>query len=275
MYKNHTGYPSGVQGDVLNGTQLKSILEGLKDNELLQDIGHILTGYIGSVSFLLTVIHIVQTIRQQSPGSRYVCDPVLGDNGKFYVPPELVEVYRNEVLPIADVVTPNQFEVEQLTGIKITSMEDALKACQKLHEMGPKLVVITSLTLTNEITESLCESKKEEPASIAILASQSNPAELWRVDSPLVPGTFTGTGDLCASLLLAWTDREKHNLPLALEKVIGTMFSVIRRTSQEFQQLDGDALTPARRVAARELRLVQSKHDIEDPPILYKARRIL
>jgi pyridoxine kinase len=277
----------------LDGTQLRSILDGLKENQLLDEIGHVLTGYIGSVSFLRNVIHVIQTIRENNNSVagravRYVCDPVLGDNGKFYVPAELVQVYREEVLPMADVVTPNQFEVEQLTGIKIRSMEDAYTACQKLHDMGPSLVVVTSLVVQDEDSSSGCEgeSKKEEPTSIAILASQTTTNssgeevnELWRVDSPLLPGAYTGTGDLCASLLLAWTDMEgSNNLPVALEKVIGTMSCIIRRTSDRFVRIEdassGTTTSPAKQVLARELQLIQSKRDIENAPTLYKARRI-
>lgn len=137
-FSNHTGYPGGVEGDILKGDQLLAILHGLKRNNLLTDIGHILTGYIGSESFLLSVIDVVQTVRKaaaddhnssidtirtttSSSTVRYVCDPVLGDKGKFYVPESLVQVYKEKLIPLADVLTPNQFEIEQLTGIYIPS----------------------------------------------------------------------------------------------------------------------------------------------------------
>jgi pyridoxine kinase len=62
----------------------------------------------------------------------YFCDPVLGDNGKLYVPEALVDLYRSQVLPIATVLTPNQFECELLSGVKISTAEDAHKACAKV-----------------------------------------------------------------------------------------------------------------------------------------------
>jgi len=282
--QNHTGYPHGVEGDVLNGTQLQSILSGLERNNLLQGIGHILTGYIGSVSFLRAVTNVVKTIRSATSSHvRYVCDPVLGDNHQFYVPPELVDVYRTEVIPLADIVTPNQFEVEQLTGIRIRSMEDAQRACQKLHDLGPKLVVITSISFPEEEDKETHD--KRHPATIAILASkrgrckrenadaqeqqEENNYEIWCIDSPFIEGVFTGTGDLCAALLLAWTEMESNDLQCALEKVIGTMFSVIRRTAESVGVTVGSS-----EVASRELCLIQSKRDIEDPPALYKAIRL-
>lgn len=273
-FSNHTGHPGGVEGDVLNGHQLRSVLNGLKRNDLLDDIGHLLTGYIGSESFLRAVIDVLQTLRSRDGPNkrmRYVCDPVLGDSGKFYVPPELVLIYREEVIPFADVVTPNQFEVEKLTGISVESIGDAKRACKALHDLGPELVFITSMVLAEEQRDR----RKEGENSIAIIASRRSKQEvgasgncsedeIWRIDSPIVPGCFTGTGDLCAALLLGHTARDSGNLQSSLEKVIGTMMSVIKRTAE----LSGDS------VASRELKLIQSKVDIEHPPSLFKAKRI-
>jgi len=74
-----------------------------------------LTGYIGNPLFLRQVGHILKKLRQANPGLVYVCDPVMGDNGQLYVPKELLPVYRDEIIPLADIITPNQFEVELLT----------------------------------------------------------------------------------------------------------------------------------------------------------------
>ena len=80
-----------------------------------------------------------------SPDFRYVCDPVLGDNGKLYVPAELVDIYKSSVLPLAYMVTPNAFECEKLTGLPVTTVEEGVKACDALHAIGPRVVVITSM----------------------------------------------------------------------------------------------------------------------------------
>lgn len=268
-FSNHTGYPNGFEGDVLDGEQLKTILEGLKRNGLLQDVGHLLTGYIGKESFLRGVINVLQTLRDHTEGKRvrYVCDPVLGDSGKFYVPQELVSIYRDEVIPLADIVTPNQFEVEQLTGISVGNIEDAKRACRALHDMGPELVVITSL-----VFKDAKESDKGKEM-ITILASyrvkgetEGCEDELWSIDSPILPGRFTGTGDLCAALLLGWTARESYNLPIVMQKVISTMYCVIKSTWEQSKDLN---------IKNNELRLIQSKKVIEDPPTLFEAHRVV
>lgn len=87
------------------------LTEGLSHNNLL-NYSHLLTGYVGSPSFLARIVELVPRIRQVNPGLIFVCDPVMGDNGEMYVPKELLPIYRDQILPIADIITPNQFEAE-------------------------------------------------------------------------------------------------------------------------------------------------------------------
>eukprot|EP00586_Coscinodiscus_wailesii_P017092 CAMPEP_0172513388 /NCGR_PEP_ID=MMETSP1066-20121228/252118_1 /TAXON_ID=671091 /ORGANISM="Coscinodiscus wailesii, Strain CCMP2513" /LENGTH=331 /DNA_ID=CAMNT_0013293627 /DNA_START=55 /DNA_END=1050 /DNA_ORIENTATION=+ len=278
QFSNHTGHPHGWDGDVLDGDQLASLLSGLRRNSLLDNVGHLLTGYIGSASFLRAVLDVLRMCRREDDEQecrrrqhvRYVCDPVLGDNGKFYVSSDLVPIYKNEVLPLADVVTPNQFELEQLTGLSIGNLNDVKVACAALHDLGPGLVLVTSLTFAD------CE-------SLTVIASRrkrrsdgTDEDEMWRIDTPIIEGHFTGTGDVCAALLLAWTAIHPHDLSLALEKVTGTMHLIIRRTAELSQHCAaGDVLSGSNAVASRELKLIQSKEFIEHPPAdMFKAKRL-
>ena len=113
QFSNHTGYPFGHEGDVLDGEQLKRLVEGMERNGLLSSddadsddgIGNILTGYIGSASFLAAVVSVVRKLKTLNAKCRYVCDPVLGDMGKFYVPKELVHIYRRDVLPLVSAIS--------------------------------------------------------------------------------------------------------------------------------------------------------------------------
>lgn len=112
-------------------------MSGLKTNDL-DNFSHLLTGYVGSASFLEQVYTSVKQLKEKNPNLVYgrttnlsynfknynyerlfdgivfqkVCDPVMGDNGQLYVPKELLEIYRDKLIPLADVITPNQFEVE-------------------------------------------------------------------------------------------------------------------------------------------------------------------
>lgn len=78
-----------------------------------------------------------------------MCDPVLGDNGALYVPEDLIPIYRDEILPLCDICTPNQFEAELLTQIKIRDAADAWKATEWFHSKGVKTVVLSSASLSS------------------------------------------------------------------------------------------------------------------------------
>ena len=104
--------PHGVRrrrrGDVLQGDQLRALVDGLGANGLLAGHTHLLTGYIGSPSFLRAVVDALVAIRAANAPEAvaYFCDPVLGDGGKLYVPEALVEIYRDDVVLLATVRTP-------------------------------------------------------------------------------------------------------------------------------------------------------------------------
>jgi pyridoxine kinase len=268
-FSSHTGYKHFPHGEVMNGNQLRTILKGLEDNGLLEDIGYMLTGYIGSISFLEAVLDVLKTVKTHNPNLRFVCDPVMGDNGKFYVPQELAKVYQDVVIPQADVVTPNQFEAEQLTGIKVNSMLTAKRACEALHAMGPSIVFITSAIMEDQDggaskNISIFASKRISSSKSETNNKTDTVYEMWRIECPLIPGNFTGTGDVTASLLLGHLAKTSDDLPVVMEKVINTMYVLIDRTHK------AKGLT----VQSTKLKLIQSKDIIESPPTTFKAVRV-
>ncbi|CAI0446303.1 unnamed protein product [Linum tenue] len=229
QFSNHTGkcislmpgYPS-FKGQVLNGQQLWELIEGLEANNLLF-YTHLLTGregitsffmfrYIGSVSFLNTILEVVKKLRTINPKLTYVCDPVMGDEGKLYVPPDLVAVYREKVVPVASMLTPNQFEAEQLTGCRIVSESDGREACNKLHAAGPSKVVITSINIGGGLL--LIGSDKRE---------KGQSPQQFRIAIPKIPAYFTGTGDLMTALLLGWSNKYPDNLVKAAELAVSSL----------------------------------------------------
>ena len=108
QFSNHTGYSKGVRGQVLNDQQLAELIEGLKQNNL-DNYSHIINGYIGSDGFLKQLKSTVEHLKMKNPNLTYVCDPVMGDTEPgWYVPQSLLPIYRDEILPLADVCVPNQ-----------------------------------------------------------------------------------------------------------------------------------------------------------------------
>mmetsp|Transcript_37968 Transcript_37968/g.68375 ORF Transcript_37968/g.68375 Transcript_37968/m.68375 type:complete len:386 (-) Transcript_37968:286-1443(-) len=318
QFSNHTGYPSGWEGEVLDGSMLRQLVGGMDRNGLLSSesdsggIGNILTGYIGSESFLRAVVSVVQKLKDLNPKCRYICDPVLGDMGKFYVPKELVDIYRRDVLPLADVITPNQFEVEQLTGISIQSMKDAQHACSILHDLGVSLVLITSIVFPDARSDDCNAStdflKPPSNDSIGMFASQRqyssqsmqqlhnvhHPSiqeehntehndEQYILYTPRLDGQFTGTGDVCAALFLGWTAENDHDnengdsyLACALEKLASTMQAIVQRTATAAakKQSSSSSIEKAKIVSSRELQLIQSREDILHPVRTFRALRV-
>lgn len=182
----------------------------------------------------------------------YVCDPVLGDNGKLYVPEELIEIYRRDVLPNASVATPNQFEIELLTGIKIESEDDAARACEELHKIGVPIVVVTTLDYA-----------LVRGSVLMMLSERRGGCSVQHiVEVPLLQARFTGSGDLTSALLLAWMTEHPTDLPLALEKTAASVYGVLEATTRRSPaRLYGDRIVPP------ELDIIGSKSIIEHPPI--------
>ncbi|KAI4388934.1 hypothetical protein MLD38_001220 [Melastoma candidum] len=257
QFSNHTGYPT-FKGQILNGQQLCDIVEGLEANDLLY-YTHLLTGYIGSVSFLDTVLEVVKKLRSVNPKLAYVCDPVMGDDGKLYVPRELINVYREKVVPVASMLTPNQFEAELLTDSRIVSETDGREACNKLHEAGPSKVVITSININGNLL--LIGSHLKEKG----LAP-----EQFKILIPKIPAYFTGTGDLMTALLLGWSNKYPDNLDKAAELAVCSLQAVIQRTVDDYVSAGFDPQT-----SSLEIRLIQSQDDIRNPQVKLKAERFI
>ncbi|XP_015124260.1 pyridoxal kinase isoform X1 [Diachasma alloeum] len=282
QFSNHTGYKV-VKGEILNDNHLGEhlyniffsfnsfqlikvsflfecicvytgqLMEGLAGNDL-DHYSHLLTGYVASSSFLKKISQLVPILKEKNPNLIYVCDPVLGDNGKTYVPEELIEIYKTEVIPLVDIVTPNQFELELLTNENIETTEDVKRAIEKLHGLGPKIVAITSIELNNKL-QSFISNKQDDM--------------IITMDIPKIPTNYTGSGDLFAALFLAHSHIQQ-DLKTALEKTINSLHSVLLRT-HEFRSKFANA-SSVQKAKTKELRLIQSKADIENPPSKLKAQ---
>ncbi|XP_050212061.1 pyridoxal kinase [Mercurialis annua] len=255
QFSNHTGYPS-FKGQVLNGQQLHDLIEGLEGNDLLY-YTHLLTGYIGSVSFLNTILEVVNKLRSINPKLTYVCDPVMGDEGKLYVPQELVAVYREKVVPVASMLTPNQFEAELLTGSRIVTEKDGREACNILHAAGPSKVIITSINIDGNLL--LIGSYQKE---------KGQPPEQFNIAIPKIPAYFTGTGDLMTALLLGWSNKYPDNLGKAAELAVSSLQAVLQRTLSDYESIGYDLQS-----SSLEIRLIQSQDDIRHPQVKFKAQK--
>ncbi|KOX67899.1 Pyridoxal kinase [Melipona quadrifasciata] len=243
---NHTGYKV-FKGQVLNDKDLEELISGLVENNL-NNYTHLITGYVGSASFLKKITEVIRTLKQKNPSLIYVCDPVMGDNGKMYVPEALKEIYRKEIVPLADIVVPNQFELELLSNAKINTMSELQNALKELHKIGPQTVAVSSTEINDKLTA---------------IVSTSKDNKLIKIDIPKIPANFTGSGDLFAALFLAHTYLQ-DNMKTAIEKTINSLYSVLLKTHEYSKACQDKESQFARRI---ELRLIQNKNCIENPEI--------
>ena len=195
QFSNHTGYDKGVRGQVLDDKQLAELIEGLKINQI-DDYSHLINGYIGSDNFLKQLKETVTHLKSKNPDLIYVCDPVMGDTGPgWYVPQSLLPIYKDEILPLADVCVPNQFEAELLSGCSISNENEALEAMKVLHDKGIRIVILSSVDFASGPTESVCLASRKCP---------DGSYERAKIQYPTLPVHFVGTGDLFTALITAW-----------------------------------------------------------------------
>lgn len=259
LLSNHTGYKHGAPGLRLTGDDVSQILQGMKSNGLLTGISHLLTGYIGTPSFLRAIVNTVELLHAEaSPNLVYVCDPVLGDNGKLYVSEDLVQIYIDKVLPLATILTPNSFELGLLTRSKISSEEEAFAACSTLH----KTYRIQTIVVTGT-----CFQEPKETVSVLVSSNEGGKHVRFAVDADYIDASFTGTGDLMAALLLAWNDKLPTDSVLACSSAMASVSAILEETMKHPKR-EGHCPSP-------ELRLVQSRDFILKPPLhLVKMRAL-
>ncbi|XP_060818739.1 pyridoxal kinase [Bombus pascuorum] len=251
---NHTGYKV-FKGQVLNDKDLEELINGLVQNNL-DNYTHLLTGYVGSASFLKKIAEVVRILKHKNPNLIYVCDPVMGDNGKMYVPEALKEIYREEIIPLADIIVPNQFELELLSNIKINTMSELQDAVTVLHKIGPQTVAVSSTEINDKLTAIISTNKENK---------------LIKINIPKIPASFTGSGDLFAALFLAHTYLQ-NDMKTAIEKTVNSLYSVLLKTYEYSEACQDKESQLARKI---ELKLIQSKNYIETPEICLFAETIV
>lgn len=187
----------------------------------------------------------------------------MGDAGKMYVPEALLPIYRDEIIPLADIATPNQYEVELLTGKKMANESDAWELMGWFHERGVKMVALSSSDIGgSSVLLALLSSKRADGSM-----------EKYKIAIPKKSVHLTGTGDLFAALLLAHTTQMPNDLGRAFELTIAAVQSVIEVT---LSTMSDDKRSGHVKVSAqeRELKIVQSKKHIEAPVVKLRAVRV-
>ena len=244
-FSNHTGYGEW-RGAVLPAEDVAGVVRGIEDRGVLGDCDAVLSGYMGDASLGEVIVGAATRVKEYNPRAVYCCDPVMGDAGRgFFVRPGIPEFIREVAVPAADVITPNQFELEFLTGVEIGDLGDALGAADEVRRLGPETVLTTSLR------------RGDAPAgTIEMLAVSGQGA--WLVGTPLLEIEVNGAGDATAAVFLAHMLRSE-TVAEALSITASAVHAVLEETC---------------RVGSREMRLVAAQESIVDPPRRFEARRV-
>ncbi|KAJ3555582.1 hypothetical protein NM688_g2496 [Phlebia brevispora] len=223
-FSNHSGTnPAGYGrfgGSRANAAELSYIFEMMEKNSLLSP-DRLLTGYIPGGEALAAVTDLARKLRKRNPELLYLLDPVLGDAGKLYVSPDVIPIYR-AMLPLASIITPNWFEVEVLTDVKITDLLSLRRAVKILHEeYSVPNVVVSSIPLKAWLKDALPRELQPPPGEhdpdvdflLCIVSSVDLPSKSGALSTvhtrvvPCIPGYFSGVGDLFSALVLAHYER--------------------------------------------------------------------
>ncbi|WP_404382810.1 pyridoxal kinase PdxY [Caenispirillum salinarum] len=248
-FSNHTGYET-VRGTVLGAALVRDTVRGIGERGVLGRCDALLSGYLGDAGIGHAVVEAADTVKAANPDAIYCCDPVMGDHeatggpGGLYVKPDIPDLMRDVVIPRADLATPNQFELELLTGRPCSLMSQVVEAVDALRAMGPKVVMVTSLRR--------CDA---DPQRIEVLAR--GPEGAWLISTPRIPLAHppTGSGDAFAALFLGHFLRSRR-VPEALEAAVNGLFSVFEATE---------------RAGGRELALIEAQDALATPVRRFRA----
>ena len=241
-FSNHTGYERW-RGDTVPASHIAALFEGIAELGVLPRCDAVLSGYLGEAETGPVLLDIVARVKQANPRALYCCDPVMGDVGLgYYVRAGIPEFFRDRALALADVVTPNRFELEWLSGGPVHSLAEAARAAMAVRQCGPAVVLATSL-----------ETDADHVAAIATAADGA-----WAAETPRLPIEATGCGDAVAALFLGWLLKGKA-VPEALAATIAAIYGVIEATM---------------RAGGGELALVAAQDELVSPSRVVSLQRL-
>jgi pyridoxine kinase len=218
LYSNHLAKAS-FTGRKFDATQLEELMEGLRKLKLLDRVDAVLTGYLGDAPTVPVAIAALETARAAKPDVLFACDPVMGDDGQLYVSKGLAEAIARDLVPRADILFPNIFELQLLSGLAVTGQRDVRPALQALRERTRKaLVIATGIPDPDRLD--------------VITAFALDESGLWKAKARRHEIHVSGNGDCFAALFLGRYLQDR-NLPLALGNAIEGMSRISAVTEQQ------------------------------------------
>ncbi|MDE2071797.1 MAG: pyridoxal kinase [Alphaproteobacteria bacterium] len=237
LLSSHAGYAT-VAGEPVAADLMGRLIGGLEVNGWLDACDAVLSGYLGQAEQAQVVAEAVRRVKRANPAALYCLDPVFGDEGRAYAKRGVAEAMAKTLLPLADIVAPNAFELASLSSVPVRNPEEALTAARRL---GRPLVLATSVP--------------DGEGRIGTLAATAE--EAWLASTPRLEHAPHGAGDLTAALFLA------HRLQQTpLQDALAHTIEVVFRLLQEAGRSNSDEIPLiARRAILR--KRVEIKPELE------------
>lgn len=241
-FSNHTGYGSW-RGPLIPASEVAAVVQGIDERGALERCDALLCGYQGSPEVGQVILDAARLTKERNPRAVFCADPVMGDIDRgFYAAPGIPEFMRDHVVPAADIMTPNLFELQFLTGRTLTTTQEVLEAARELRDRGPQVVLVTSARTNAGTLEMMAVGDQGE----------------FVVDTPVLERTFTGSGDLTAATFVThWL--ATGDLRATLGTTASVVFSVLEQTAASDES---------------ELQLVAAQEHIVNPGHRFEARLV-
>lgn len=244
-FSNHTGY-GAWRGPLISPDDVRDVIAVIEERGVFGSIDVVLSGYQGGEGIGDVIIDAVARVKAANPSAIYACDPVMGNaKSGCFVAPAIPELLRERVVPVADIITPNQFELGFLTGTDPHTLDETLASADAVRATGPRTVLVTSV-----------ERPDREEGTIEMLVVDD--AGAWIVQTPLLPMKANGSGDVTAALFTAHY-RRSGDAADALARTTSSVFDLLERT-----HLSGE----------RELQLVESQEAYAHPRLQFAVRQV-
>ncbi|MBN6189692.1 pyridoxal kinase PdxY [Microbacterium sp. NPDC059771] len=244
-FSNHTGY-GAWRGPLIDPADVREVITGIEDRGVFGQIDAVLSGYQGGEGIGDVIIDAVARVKAANPDAVYACDPVMGNaKSGCFVAPAIPILLRERVVPVADIITPNQFELGFLTETEPDTLESTLASVDLARAMGPRTVLVTSV-----------ERPDREEGTIEMLAVDGDGA--WLVQTPHLPMKANGSGDVTAALFTAHYV-ETGSARTALERTASSVYDLLQAT------LDS---------GERELQLIEAQEFYAHPRMQFTARQV-
>lgn len=187
QFSNHTGYGKW-RGEIFTREHIRDVIQGIEELDVLGKCSAILSGYMGSSEICHEVLATVQRFKSKNPNILYLCDPVIGNN-QCFVKQEVLDFFKNSLR--ADIITPNQFEAETFSGIKISNSVDLKRVAEYFHDVNAKIVIITGIKIQDL-----------DPSNLYVFISFNKKYYIIKTKEYDFNISPNGTGDLFSAVFL-------------------------------------------------------------------------